>query len=108
MTERLIIDRLAHRGDGVADTPSGPLFVPYTLPGETVEVEAVPGHPDRRHLLRVETAEPRPHRAVLPAFRHLRRLRDPALDRRPLSRMEARPRRRGARSRRASMRRSTN
>ena len=28
------------------------LFVPYTLGGETVEVEAVAGHPDRRHLLR--------------------------------------------------------
>ena len=36
MTERLVIDRLAHRGDGVADTPSGPLYVPYTLPGETI------------------------------------------------------------------------
>jgi 23S rRNA (uracil1939-C5)-methyltransferase len=56
MTERLVIDRLAHRGDGVADTPSGPLYVPYTLPGETVEVEPVPGQPDRRHLLRIETA----------------------------------------------------
>jgi 23S rRNA (uracil1939-C5)-methyltransferase len=56
MTERLVIDRLAHRGDGVADTPSGPLYVPYTLPGESVEVEAVPGYPDRRHLLRIETA----------------------------------------------------
>ena len=32
--------------------------MPYTLPGETVEVERVPGHPDRRHLLRVETASP--------------------------------------------------
>lgn len=58
MTERLAIDRLAHRGDGVADTAAGPVFVPYTLPGETVEVESVPGHPDRRHLLRVETASP--------------------------------------------------
>jgi 23S rRNA (uracil1939-C5)-methyltransferase len=56
MTERLVIDRLAHRGDGVADTPSGPLYVPYTLPGETIEVEPVPGQPDRRHLLRIETA----------------------------------------------------
>src|SRR5438046_1331494 len=58
MTERLVIDRLAHRGDGVADTPAGPLFVPYTLPGETVEVENVPGHPDRRNLIRIETASP--------------------------------------------------
>jgi 23S rRNA (uracil1939-C5)-methyltransferase len=58
VTERLLINRLAHRGDGVADTASGPVYVPYTLPGETVEVEDVAGHPDRRHLLRVHTANP--------------------------------------------------
>ena len=56
MTERLTIARLGHRGDGVADTDSGPVFVPYALPGEVVEVEPSPGHPDRRHLLRVATA----------------------------------------------------
>ena len=32
--------------------------MPYTLPGETVEVERVAGHPDRRHLLRVVTPSP--------------------------------------------------
>jgi 23S rRNA (uracil1939-C5)-methyltransferase len=58
LTERLVIDRIAHRGDGVADTPAGSIFVPYALPGETVEVERVPGHPDRGHLLRVITASP--------------------------------------------------
>ena len=58
MTERLLIDRLAARGDGVADTPSGAVFVAYTLPGETVDAEPVPGHPDRLHLIRVETASP--------------------------------------------------
>jgi len=58
MTERLVIDRLAHRGDGVAETPAGPLYVPYTLPGETVEVEGLPGHPDRRHLLHIDVASP--------------------------------------------------
>jgi 23S rRNA (uracil1939-C5)-methyltransferase len=68
MTERLVIDRLAHRGDGVADTPAGPLYVPYTLPGETVETEAVPGHPDRRHLLRVETASPERIEPFCPHF----------------------------------------
>ena len=60
--------RLAHRGDGVADTPAGPLFVPYTLPGETVEVERVPGHPDRRHLLRVENASPERIEPFCPHF----------------------------------------
>ena len=34
--------------------------MPYTLPGETVDADRVPGHPDRRHLLRV--IEPSPDR----------------------------------------------
>jgi 23S rRNA (uracil1939-C5)-methyltransferase len=54
MTEQLTIARLGHRGDGVADTPTGPVYVPYTLPGEVVTVEAVAGHPDRRHLVHVD------------------------------------------------------
>ena len=63
MTEQLTIARLGHRGDGMADTASGPVYVPYTLPGETVAVEPVAGHPDRRHLVHVdkpshERAEP--------------------------------------------------
>jgi len=53
VTEQLHIGRLGHRGDGIADTPDGPIYVPYTLPGETVTVERVAGHPDRRHLVRV-------------------------------------------------------
>jgi 23S rRNA (uracil1939-C5)-methyltransferase len=44
------------------------LFVPYTLPGETVEVESVPGHPDRRHLLRVATASPERIEPFCPHF----------------------------------------
>jgi len=68
MTERLTIGGLAHRGDGIADTPAGPLYVSYTLPGETVTVESVPGHPDRRHLLRVETASPQRIEPVCPHF----------------------------------------
>ena len=54
MVERLTIDHLGNRGDGVALADMGPLYVPYALPGETVEVDNWPGHPDRRHLLRVE------------------------------------------------------
>lgn len=56
MGERVVINRLGHRGDGVAETAAGPLYVPYVLPGETVEVDPVPGHPDRAHALRVEVA----------------------------------------------------
>src|SRR5512132_3345896 len=58
MTEQLVIARLGHRGDAVADGPDGPIYVPYALPDETVEVTPWPGHPDRRHLLRVVAASP--------------------------------------------------
>ena len=68
MIERLAIDRIGHRGDGVADTAEGPVFVPYALPGETVEVEVVPGHPDRRQLLRVETESPDRIAPICPHF----------------------------------------
>lgn len=68
MTERLTIARLGHRGDGIAETAAGPVFVPYTLPGEAVEVEALPGHPDRRHLLRVETASAERVAPICPHF----------------------------------------
>ncbi len=54
MTEQLTIDRLGHRGDGMVDAPQGPIYVPYTLPGETVTVDRAPGHPDRRHLVHVD------------------------------------------------------
>jgi 23S rRNA (uracil1939-C5)-methyltransferase len=68
MTERLTISRIGHRGDGIADTPGGPVFVSYTLPGEIAEVEPFPGHPDRRHLLRVETASAERIAPVCPHF----------------------------------------
>jgi 23S rRNA (uracil1939-C5)-methyltransferase len=68
VTERLSITRIGHRGDGVADTPAGPVFVPYTLPGETVTVEPVRGHPDRRHLLHVETASAERIAPICPHF----------------------------------------
>ena len=35
---RLRIDRLGARGDGIADTSDGPVYVPQALPGETVEI----------------------------------------------------------------------
>ncbi|GAA0635834.1 class I SAM-dependent RNA methyltransferase [Brevundimonas lenta] len=36
MTETLIISRVGGQGDGIAETPTGPVFAPLTLPGETV------------------------------------------------------------------------
>jgi 23S rRNA (uracil1939-C5)-methyltransferase len=38
MNETLLIDHLGQKGDGVAKTAAGPVFVPYALPGETVRV----------------------------------------------------------------------
>lgn len=36
MIKTLTIDHLGREGDGVARTDDGPVFIPYTLPGETV------------------------------------------------------------------------
>jgi 23S rRNA (uracil1939-C5)-methyltransferase len=37
--ETVRIDRLGHRGDGIAETEGGPVFVARALPGERVEIE---------------------------------------------------------------------
>jgi 23S rRNA (uracil1939-C5)-methyltransferase len=59
VVEKLLIDHVGHRGDGVGFVDGEAVYVPYTLAGETVEVAAVPGHhPDRRRLLTVEVASP--------------------------------------------------
>lgn len=67
MTEQMTIHRLGRRGDGMVDAPQGPVYVPYTLPGETVTVDAALGHPDRRHLVHVD--KPSPSR-VQPICKH--------------------------------------
>lgn len=38
MSETLTIARLGAQGDGIAEVPAGPVYVPFTLPGETVTV----------------------------------------------------------------------
>ena len=68
MVERLVIARLGHRGDGIADGPEGPIYVAGTLPGETVEAEAWPGHPDRRQLLNVEQPSAERAAPICPHF----------------------------------------
>lgn len=67
MTEQLTISRLGHRGDGIADTPEGAVYVPYTLPGESVTVGRIAGHPDRRHLLHVDKPS---HERAAPVCKH--------------------------------------
>jgi 23S rRNA (uracil1939-C5)-methyltransferase len=58
VSETLVITHVGHRGDGIAETAGGAVFIPYTLPDETVEAVEVSGHPDRRSLLRVDISSP--------------------------------------------------
>jgi 23S rRNA (uracil1939-C5)-methyltransferase len=58
VAEHLTIDHVGHRGDGIGFTGGHAVFVPYTLSGERVEAGPVADHPDRRLLLRVESASP--------------------------------------------------
>jgi 23S rRNA (uracil1939-C5)-methyltransferase len=68
VVERLTIARLGNRGDGVADAPDGAIYVPGALAGEIVEVEKVAGHPDRRHLLQVESPSAERIAPICPHF----------------------------------------
>ena len=68
MPDRVTIARLGRHGDGIADTANGPIYVPNALPGETVEVTAWPGRPDRRHLVRVDVASPERIAPICPHF----------------------------------------
>lgn len=57
MTQTLTIARMGGQGDGIAETPAGPVFAPLTLPGETVrgqvrdgrleDVEIIAASPER-------------------------------------------------------------
>jgi 23S rRNA (uracil1939-C5)-methyltransferase len=51
----LDIAAMGHRGEGVAEGPDGPVYVPFTLPGETVRI-AIEGK--RGRLLEVLTPSP--------------------------------------------------
>jgi 23S rRNA (uracil1939-C5)-methyltransferase len=53
VAETVTIDMLGHSGDGIAEIGGARLFVPYTLPGETVEIER---DGERGRLLRVVEA----------------------------------------------------
>ncbi|MBX9616647.1 MAG: class I SAM-dependent RNA methyltransferase [Caulobacteraceae bacterium] len=55
MTMTLKITRMAGQGDGVADTPDGPVFAPLTLPGETVRGEVIDG---RMEAVQIVEASP--------------------------------------------------
>jgi 23S rRNA (uracil1939-C5)-methyltransferase len=59
MELELRIERLGAQGDGVAQGPSGQLFVPFTLPGELVKVEVAP---DKSRAEALAILEPSPER----------------------------------------------
>ncbi|RWK36195.1 class I SAM-dependent RNA methyltransferase [Mesorhizobium sp.] len=64
MTARFTITRLGSQGDGVAETETGELFIPFTLPGEAV---AAARERDRATLISVLEASPL---RIDPACRH--------------------------------------
>jgi 23S rRNA (uracil1939-C5)-methyltransferase len=64
MTARFTITRLGSQGDGVAETETGELFIPFTLPGETVTAAR---EKDRATLMSVLEASPL---RIDPACRH--------------------------------------
>src|SRR5258705_979443 len=68
VVERLVIDHVGHRGDGVALAEGQTAWVPYALAGETVEVAPARGQPDRRRLLQVEHASPQRVTPFCPHF----------------------------------------
>ncbi len=75
MAEQVQISHIGHRGDGIGETPSNepagidaePVFVPYTLAGETVTIERTG---QRGRLVSVDRASPD---RVKPVCRHFQR-----------------------------------
>jgi len=53
--ETFRIDRIGGQGDGIADTPAGPVFAPLTLPGETVRGEVRDGRLDGAEIVTPST-----------------------------------------------------
>ena len=64
MTEIVTIIGVGHSGDGIAETPTGRVFVPLTLRGEVAEVERDGG---RARLVRLITSS---NERVAPVCRH--------------------------------------
>ena len=72
------IEAMGAQGHGIARIDGGKIFIPCTLPGETVRVEL---HGQKAVATKIETPSPEPHRTSLQTFRHLRRVRAAALGR---------------------------
>ncbi len=63
------IARIGARGDGIAETLGGPLYVPYTAAGDVVEVEPGEKRGDGREARLVRVVSPGPDR-IGPPCRH--------------------------------------
>lgn len=59
MLQTLTIDRVGHQGDGIAETPGGPVFVPGVLPGETARGEVRDGRMETPEIVEA-SADRRP------------------------------------------------
>jgi len=65
VAEQVIIKRLGAKADGIADTSSGPVFVPKVLPGETVTIERDGSH---AHLVSIDVPSPERETPFCPYF----------------------------------------
>jgi 23S rRNA (uracil1939-C5)-methyltransferase len=65
LAEQVIIKRLGAKADGIAETSSGPVFVPKVLPNETVTIERDGSH---AHLVSVDVASPERETPFCPYF----------------------------------------
>ncbi|MGO4704662.1 class I SAM-dependent RNA methyltransferase [Microvirga sp. 2MCAF38] len=65
MSDEVTINRLGAKGDGIAETASGQVFVPFALPGETVTIER---DGTRGRLLDVAMASPERIEPFCPYF----------------------------------------
>jgi 23S rRNA (uracil1939-C5)-methyltransferase len=75
MSSRFKIARLGAQGDGVAETPTGQVFIPFALPGEEVTAARVK---DRAELISVLEVSPDRIAPGLPSLRRVRRVRHTA------------------------------
>lgn len=64
-TLTLDILRLGSKGDGVAEGPNGPIFVPRAIPGDRVSVDLAYGEPE---IVEIETASPHRIAPICPLF----------------------------------------
>lgn len=60
------VDRIGHGGDGIADDPSGRLYVPLTVPGDRVRVRRAQRLGDGHTADTIEILSPGPNRSTPP------------------------------------------